>query len=128
MTSQKGHAMLETSTERQDKITVIKVLGRIDHSNVSELEVAINREFQAGIYNVAIDLSLLDVVFSIAIGVMWANCQKARAKGGDLVFLGVQSGIQNILETLGIDTELRQFRSMEEVTSYFALPVDQRGH
>jgi len=111
--------MLETTMERKNNVTIIKILGRIDHANVPDLEAAINREFQQGVCNIVIDLSLLDVVFSIAIGVLWANCQKARAKGGDLCFLGVQPGIQNILETLGIDSELKQFTSVDECSTYF---------
>ncbi len=112
--------MLELNLARQGTATVVKILGRIDHANVQELETILAGQFQEGQYQIILDLSTLDVVFSIAIGVLWANCQKARARGGDIVLLGVQPSILSILETLGIDGELRRFEDLDQALACFS--------
>jgi anti-sigma B factor antagonist len=96
--------MLSLEVESLKKVDVLKLKGRIDSSNVSEFEEAMNALQQQGRHNLVLEMSGLDYMSSAGLRAMVAALKTARGKGGNVVVAQPTERMVDTLKLVGFQT------------------------
>lgn len=100
------------------RCTVVKSSGRIDGSNAHELSAALKGLTSKGVTNIVFDMS--DVNFMASAG-WWAliDTQKTCKPSGELVLSGVDKGIKESLNLVGMGTYFNVFDDLTSAVANF---------
>jgi anti-anti-sigma factor len=85
---------------------IVRLQGSIDASNVAHLEGTLGRIFERGVTRIAVDLGEVPFAGSAAYCCLLAAHDRARRKGGTVVFVRPTSTIRDVFSTLGFPTGL----------------------
>ena len=105
---------LELEVTVLDDNTVVSVRGEIDLENVRPLVERLGALIAGGCRRLIVDLSLVDFVDSIGIGVLIGATKRLRAAGGHLMIVGDQRGIVRTLELMGLLEILQIFDTVAD--------------
>ena len=111
--------MLELEVQSLKKVDVIKLIGRIDSSNVAEFEAAINQLLQQGRYNLVLDMEKLDYMSSAGLREMVAALKVAKNKGGNVVISQPNERMLDTLKLVGFHTLFPQYGDVLQAVDSF---------
>ncbi len=88
---------------REGGVAILEILEpRLSDINVATFKSDVNKALEA-CKSMVLDLSHVQYVSSVAIGVMIYGFKSAKAKGGQLKICGVQPVLKNILKVAGLE-------------------------
>lgn len=102
-------------------IILLKISGRnLKSSKADYLANLLQNEFDSQNFNLIIDCSSVDLMFSIHIGMLLSFCKKLRAIGGEVCFFNVNDSILAVFERLGVLSTLSIRKDLETAEEFFA--------
>jgi len=109
---------MEIKTTEYKRCTVVKTKGRIDGSNAHELSATLKGLTSKGNFNIVFDMS--EVNFMASAG-WWAliDTQKTCKPSGELVLSGVDKGIKESLNLVGMGTYFNVFDDLTGAVAHF---------
>lgn len=93
-------SLLSIVEEPLDDILGVRLAGRLDSSNASELE-AVLPERVAGNEKVLLDFSQLEFISSAGLRIVLMAAKKAKQRDGQFVLCGMDENIHSVFETSG---------------------------
>jgi anti-anti-sigma factor len=103
---------------------VLHCSGRLDLYNTHQFQQALAKVRAAGFERLILDLRDVPYMSSLPIARLVALLRDTRQAGGDLVLLGVQSLVIDILNLLGFASFFTITATLEESVARLAPPVD----
>jgi anti-sigma B factor antagonist len=110
---------VEIQQETLGNIEHLSLKGDLDSYSVNVLKERVNRVFEAGRYNIIIDLAEVAFVDSAGLGQLVAALKMAVHHGGDLILVNPGESVQDLLRITKLDTIFRRFASVEEAMASF---------
>ena len=95
-----------TISMRNDGIRLLKLTGRMDIEGTGQIDLKLNAASAEDAAYLIADLSGVDFMSSIGIGVLVRVGKAARRRGGNLVLLNPQTIVRLVLEKTGIPSLL----------------------
>ena len=111
--------MLELEVQSLKKVDVVKLKGRIDSSNVSAFEEAVNQLLQQGRYNLGPDMEKLDYMSSAGLRTMVAALKVSKNKGGNVVIAQPNERMVDTLKLVGFHTLFPQYGDVLQAVDSF---------
>jgi anti-anti-sigma factor len=105
-------SVVEGETSSEERIVVL--IGRIDHEQVRELENFLNRVIQKETINLFCDIAGLTSINSSGWGLLVAEMQRLRKRGGSLFLCGLQGTVEQSFKVLELDKLFMTFRTVSE--------------
>ena len=93
---------------------VFKLTGDLDSFSVAILKERMNRNFETGNYSLVIDLSNVEFMDSAGLGQLVAGLKYCIHNGGDLVLVGINDTIRELLRITKLDTVFKVYQSEED--------------
>lgn len=98
---------------------IVYIKGSIDNYNHSYCAEKFNNITQSRYKNVIFKCANLDYISSSGIGILTKFFSELKAKGGNLVFMDLQSKVYEVFKILGFTNFFNIKASMEEVIEFF---------
>lgn len=95
---------LTITSESMKRSTLISASGRIDSSNVSKFEEALQASMDDGTYNIIIELSGVHYMSSAALRAMVSALRDCKKRRGDVRLAQPSERVQEVLSLAGLDT------------------------
>ncbi len=105
-------SVVEGETSSDECIVVL--IGRIDHEQVRELENFLNRVIQKSTTSLFCDIAGLTSINSSGWGLLVAEMQRLRKRGGNLFLCGLQGTVEHSFKVLELDKLFLTFRTVSE--------------
>ena len=105
---------MEFSTEIQDKIAVVVVVGEIDAHTAGDVADYIQQTMTESLETLIIDLSGVNFMSSSGLRVILAAYQQGRELAIRIVLAAPQSGVLKVLNTSGFTRVISCYDSVEE--------------
>lgn len=107
--------MLEISKKKKDDFTLILLKGRLDSTNVIELEKEIESLHQDNIFDMVFDLSGLEYISSAGLRVFLIVYKKSSEKKAKYALFALQGLVKEVFDLAGFSNILPIFDSYEDV-------------
>ncbi len=105
---------MEISVEQiQDGIKKISILGRMDIAGTETIDLRLAVETAAEKAFVVIDLTGVDFLASVGIGVLIRSAKALRKRGGEVVFLSTVPVVNLILEKTRVNEVVKVFADLK---------------
>ncbi len=110
-----------TITSRSDPqgVTVLKVSGFIDASNITRFDEELYSHIRKGASKIAIDCSELQYINSMGMGILLEARQLAAKRNGDIVIVSLPKKISKVFEILGFNEIFKFYASEDEALKAF---------
>jgi anti-anti-sigma factor len=105
--------MLLTVTELEDGIKKISLQGRMDISGTQEIDTRLTVATASELANIIIDLSGVEFMASIGIGVLVRASNALLQRKGKIVFMNPQPNVLHALESTQINKVIPIVHDME---------------
>lgn len=105
---------METQIIKQEKITIIKVSGRLDSSNFESLGEEINSQIESGLRDFILDFEALEYISSAGLRVILVTMKKLTGIKGKLRLCSMQGFIKEVFDLSGFSAILKIDESLEE--------------
>ena len=105
---------MELSVDRQSDITVVKVIESVDSADSDALLTFLNDIIEAGQTRLVVDLSDMDFIVSMALGVFVQTYTRLRAADGFLRLAAPQPPILRVIKTTALDRLLPIYDSLAQ--------------
>lgn len=105
--------MLLTVTELEDGIKKITLQGRMDIDGTQKIDMRLTAVTASESANVIVDLSGVDFMSSIGIGVLVRSANALKQRQGKIVLLNPQPSVFKVLEATQINTIIPIVYDME---------------
>lgn len=99
---------------RTDDITEVKLIGRLDMLTMKEIDARFHQETTALGRSTIVDLSQLEFITSLGIGMLFGCAKSLRRKGRTMVLLGSTGFVDTTLRTVGVHEVIPFATTMEE--------------
>lgn len=99
---------------------IFSVTGALDATNAEDIEDRLDQLFGSSRYRIAVDLSGLEYISSIAIGILVKADAKAKQNDGMIVLVNPQEDILEVFEQLGIRDTFRIATSRRQALRFLA--------
>jgi len=109
----------------ENKVTLMRCEGFIDSVTVPLIEKRIQESIQKGIFQMVVDLGLVNYVSSAGWGVFVSEIKDIRAKQGDLVLTGMAPEVYDVYELMEFSSILKSFDSLNDAFSNFGVKGPQ---
>ena len=106
-----------TTSVRSDGTKVMKLTGRMDIEGTDQIGLKFNAAAAEDLAYLIADLSDVDFMASIGIGVLVRVAKAARRRGGNLVLLNPQPIVRLVLEKTGIPSLLSIHDTLEAAST-----------
>ena len=109
------NALLTILSERapDSPIMILRLIGRLDASTVTQLERTLSDAQQAGVRAILIDLSQLVYVSSSGLRVMLSARSAIRKKGGDIFLCALSHPVREVFDMVGFSAIFSLFENVE---------------
>ena len=111
---------MEIRQENVETAVHLILSGDLDSFSVNLLRERVNRLFESGYYNIIVDLSNVGFVDWAGLGQLVSALKMAVHHGGDLIIVGPNESVKDLLKITKLDTIFRRFETVEEAASVFA--------
>ncbi len=96
---------MEFAVERLDNgIKKITLRGRMDIDGTNQIDLRLSAETSMERANVVVDLSEVDFMASVGIGVLVRSYKALKLRGGKMVFLNPQKVVEMVLDRTLVNT------------------------
>jgi anti-anti-sigma factor len=92
-----------TVVDLENGLTKLVVSGRMDIEGALAVDPAFEKVAEEKT-KVVVDISNLTFLASLGLRTLVRSCKTLAAKGGNLVLLGAQPGVEKVLKTSGVNT------------------------
>lgn len=99
---------------RIDNITEVKLIGRLDVLAVKEIDVRFHGETAARERHAIVDLSRLEFITSLGIGMLFGCAKSLRRRGHTMVLVGSTGFVDAALRTVGVEQAIPFAKTAEE--------------
>ena len=103
-----------------DQATVLTLTGDLDSFSSAYLKEHIGRLFEQGVYKIVIDLSSVGFVDSAGLGQLVGALKMCFHHGGNLVLVGANEAVTDLLRLTKLDTVFKVFDSVDEAVASFS--------
>ena len=110
--------MLLTVVELEDGIKMITLQGRMDIDGTQKIDTRLTVATASESANIVVDLSGVDFMSSIGIGVLVRAANALKQRRGKIVLLSPQPGVFRVLETTQINTVIPIVYDIESARSF----------
>jgi anti-sigma B factor antagonist len=110
---------LTIQTESHKRVDVITVSGRVDSSNVHELDSTFNSFAEEGRYNYVVDLSEVAYISSAGLRALNTALRNGKRNGGNLVLVSPSENVIDVLSLSGLDAVFNSFDDMVDAVGSF---------
>lgn len=93
---------MELSTSSYKRVDLMKIDGRVDSSNATQLDLAFDAIFDEKRNNIVVDLSGLTFLSSAGLRAVVSALKTAKKKGGDIFLSEPTERIQEVLKLAGM--------------------------
>ena len=111
--------MVELSVKPLKKVDVISVVGRVDSSNVNEVDVALKGLQDRGRHKLVLNFEKLDYISSGGLRAMVTALKVARNNNGDLVIVKPNDRIRDTLSLVGFQSLFVQYDELLDAVDSF---------
>ncbi|MCB9443597.1 MAG: STAS domain-containing protein [Ardenticatenaceae bacterium] len=113
MTFEKNRGIMSIEQQQLGNVHLIRVNGRLDHSQTPQLEDRLTHLLEAGHYFLVTDLTQTDYINSGGLRCLVSAWRKARQQQGNLVLCGLNNRLQEIFNMVGFDKVFQIFPDYE---------------
>src|SRR6476619_730361 len=106
--------MLLQTIERSDGITQVELVGRLDVSGLHEVDIKFHCATAARPHPAIVDLTGLEFIASLGMGMLISCAQSLRRKGHPMVLVGATGDVETALRTAGIDKAIPMAADVDE--------------
>lgn len=103
-----------------DDCLILRLTGRIDTGNSLYFQRSVNRAIEAGYSKLIFDLRSCVEVSSAGMGSFTAFLKRVKPLGGDMVLLGVQPLVYDVIQLLGFSQFFNIRSTPDEAAQFFA--------
>jgi anti-anti-sigma factor len=97
---------LDISNEKQDKVTIVTVVGRLDAPGAPKVEAYCRALIQDGSKHLLIDMTGVDYVSSAGLRSLLVLAKAVKAVGGAMVLCGLSPTVHEVMRISGFDNIL----------------------
>lgn len=94
--------MLNIETRRADDVTVVRVDGEVDEDGVRQLRIALVNCLRNNGYNVVVNLSGMQFISYMGVGVLVERLRQFRSYEGDMKLVGLNLYTQRLFRMTGV--------------------------
>ena len=105
---------MELSVDKCNKVAVVTIIGSVDSADSNILLDFINELIDAGQTCLVLDITSMDFIVSMGLGVFVRTYTRLRAAGGFLRLAGPQPLIRQLIKTIGLDRLLAIYDSLDQ--------------
>lgn len=110
---------MQMYVEDRDDHTLIALSGRFDWDANNDHEMRFSAQTAAQAGNVIVDLSDLEMIFSLAIGLILSSAKAVQLRGGKMVLLGADGAVLDSLRTVGMHKTVPMVDTTDEALLIF---------
>ena len=99
-----GDDKLIISRESLKRCDVFTITGRIDSSNASQMDDALNAAIESGNIHLILELSGVSYMSSAALRAMVSALRASKGAGGDVRLANLSERVADVLGLAGLDT------------------------
>ncbi|MCG6553932.1 MAG: STAS domain-containing protein [Candidatus Magnetominusculus sp. LBB02] len=109
---------MEIKKEKVKELDVISIIGRVDATNASQLDEAVQGVLAGGsAAGVILSLKGLEYVSSAGLRVFIAAAKETKKTGVRLAFAEVNEQVMKVLKMSGLEAILKIYETMDEAVS-----------
>lgn len=94
--------MLNIETRRADDVTIVRVEGEVDEDGVRQLRIALVNCLRNNGYNVVVNLSGMQFISYMGVGVLVERLRQFRSYEGDMKLVGLNLYTQRLFRMTGV--------------------------
>jgi anti-anti-sigma factor len=102
------------TTERDDNVSYVQLRGSLDMAGIREIDSRFYQETSARDRSAVVDLSGLDTITSLGIGMLFGSAKSLRRKGLCMVLLGARGLVDEVLRRVGVHEVIPFASSLDE--------------
>ena len=110
---------LETIS-RTDGISQVALIGRLDINGLHDVDIKFHGQTAARSQPAIVDISKLEYIASLGMGMIISCAQSLRRKGCAMVLAGAQGDVDMALRTAGIDQAIPMVADVEAAAAVLA--------
>ena len=115
-------AMELITTERHDNVSHVRLRGALDIAGIREIDTRFYGETSARDRPAIVDLSELDAITSLGIGMLFGCAKSLQSKGHRMVLLQPRGLVDDVLRRVGVHEVIPFAASLDE-----ALKIAREG-
>jgi anti-sigma B factor antagonist len=100
---------MEITVTDMNRATLVKIVGRIDSSNASQLGNVLADRISGGALNIVVDLEKVEYMSSGGLRELVAALKQVKKDGGDLRLCSPSPRVQEVLGLAGLDSLFQIF-------------------
>ncbi|MEO8692753.1 MAG: STAS domain-containing protein [Acidimicrobiales bacterium] len=108
------------ATQRTDGITQVALIGRLDVTGLHEVDIKFHGATAARKQPAIVDLSGLEYIASLGMGMLISCAQSLRRKGYSMVLVGATGDVDTALRTAGIDQAIPMVPDIDQALQLVA--------
>lgn len=105
---------MELSVDKRDKVAVVTIIGSVDSADSKALQDFLNELIDAGQTHLIIDITSMDFIVSMGLGVFIRSHTRLRGARGFLRLVGPEPFILQLIKTTGLDRLLAIYDSLDQ--------------
>jgi anti-sigma B factor antagonist len=105
-----------------DSTCLLTLAGNLDSFSVATLKERMDRQFEAGVHSFIIDLSGVEFMDSAGLGQLVAALKISSSHGGDVILVGANKGVRDLLRMTRLDTIFRCLETIEQAQNALKAP------
>jgi anti-anti-sigma factor len=110
---------MEISVQDHDRVSVVKVAGRLDAATAPGFQTALNGLVDRQRNNIVLDLKDVDFMSSIGLRAIVLTYKTVKPAGGDLRLASPSPAVEKVLKTLGMTPMFSIYPSSAEAVASF---------
>ena len=105
------------ATQRTDGITQVALIGRLDVTGLHEVDIKFHGATAARPQPAIVDLTGLEYIASLGMGMLISCAQSLRRKGHPMVLVGANGDVDTALRRAGIDQAIPMAADIDQALS-----------
>lgn len=110
---------MEIAVQDHDRVSVVKVAGRLDAATAPDLETALSRLVDRKRNNIVLDLKEVDFISSIGLRAIILTYKTVKLADGDVRLASPSPAVAMVLKTLGMTPMFSIYPSSAEAVASF---------
>jgi anti-sigma B factor antagonist len=106
--------------------TILAVTGELELATAPQLRQRVVGLVGAGDIRIILDLSGVDFVDSVGLGVVVAVLKRVRGRGGDLIVAGAVPRVRELFEITRLDQIIDLFAGVDDALVALGMPAGRR--
>src|SRR5690606_21490494 len=100
--------------ERADDVTLVALVGKLDVNGLRRVDVKFQAVTAAQGRPALVDISRLEYIASLGIGMLISSAQALQRKGHQMILVGARATVDTALRTSGIDQAITMVGDVDD--------------